>query len=137
MGYAAYLEPAVVGYSSGATLAYAALVEAAPHTFRGGLGLGFCPDFPDKHPLCPGQGLASLPNPRGKGIDFLPAPNLEAPFVALNGRTDRVCPRQDVRVYMRQLKRGKLILVPHLGHGFNALEKWTGRFRQVYRELVR
>src|SRR5262245_14786786 len=34
--------PVVLGYSSGATVAYAALVQAKAGSFAGGIGLGFC-----------------------------------------------------------------------------------------------
>jgi len=136
-GYATYVTPAVVGYSSGATLAYAALAEAWPNAFRGGIGLGFCAAFPDKHPFCPGNGLASAQDPHGKGVDFLPSTDLEVPFVAVNGKTDRICRRQDVRTYMRQLKKGKLILLAHLGHGFADRDHWEGPFRDAFEELMR
>jgi pimeloyl-ACP methyl ester carboxylesterase len=137
LGYERYVKPLLVGYSSGATLAYAALAQAPPHTFHAGLGLGFCADFPDKHPICKGHGLETSPDPDGKGIDFLPLPSLDTPFVALNGRTDRICARQDVRVFIRQLKKGRLVLVKHLGHGFAKLDKWQETFREVYRDLVK
>lgn len=137
LGYPRYVKPLLVGYSSGATLAYAALAQAAPHTFHAGLGLGFCADFPDKHPMCKGNGLTMSPNPDGKGIDFLPLPSLDTPFVALNGSTDRICARQDVRVFIHRLKKGRLVLVKHLGHGFAKLDKWQGTFRDVYRDLAK
>ncbi len=44
-GYDHYVEPVLVGYSSGATLAYGALVQGPPSTFAGAISLGFCPDL--------------------------------------------------------------------------------------------
>ena len=41
-----YLTPVLVGYSSGATLVYATLVQAPSTIFRGAISLGFCPDLP-------------------------------------------------------------------------------------------
>ena len=38
-----YLRPVLVGYSSGATLVYAAIAAAPPETFAGAVSLGFCP----------------------------------------------------------------------------------------------
>jgi len=38
-----YKRPILVGYSSGATLVYAALAAAPPDTFAGAISLGFCP----------------------------------------------------------------------------------------------
>ena len=37
--------PILLGYSSGATLVYAALAGGPPETFAGGMSLGFCPDL--------------------------------------------------------------------------------------------
>ncbi len=52
-----YMTPVLVGYSSGATLVYATLVQALSNTFRGAISLGFCPDLPLTKPLCGGSGL--------------------------------------------------------------------------------
>ena len=41
----AYQRPILVGYSSGATLVYAAIAAAPPETFAGAISLGFCPDL--------------------------------------------------------------------------------------------
>ena len=38
----AYIRPTLVGYSSGATLVYAAYAAAPPETFAGAISLGFC-----------------------------------------------------------------------------------------------
>src|SRR6185295_11586559 len=80
LGFASYEAPVLVGYSSGATLVYAALVQAPPNTFRGAISMGFCPDLPLRHPFCEGHGLKGEPGPKGKGISFLPAANLEQPW---------------------------------------------------------
>src|SRR6476469_2439157 len=65
LGMPDYVPPVLVGYSSGATLAYATLVQAPPSTFRGAISLGFCPDLPVRRPFCAGQGLAFGPGPKG------------------------------------------------------------------------
>ncbi len=67
LDFPTYVTPVLVGYSSGATLVYAALVEAPSNTFRGGVSLGFCPDLALDKPLCRGSGLEWEPGPRGKG----------------------------------------------------------------------
>jgi len=55
----AYQRPLLVGYSSGATLVYAALAAAPPEAFAGAISLGFCPDLEIHKPLCHGRALAS------------------------------------------------------------------------------
>ena len=87
--------PVLVGYSSGATLAYAALVQAPVNTFRGAISLGFCPDLELRRPFCKGHGLVSQPTRDGKGVLFAPAGELAAPWIALQGDVDKVCdPKQ-------------------------------------------
>ncbi len=57
VGMPNYEPPVLVGYSSGATLVYAVLAEAPANTFRGAVGLGFCPDLDLPKELCKGNGL--------------------------------------------------------------------------------
>jgi type IV secretory pathway VirJ component len=52
-----YHTPMLVGYSSGATLAYAMLAQAPVNTFASALSLGFCPDLLLHKNLCGGEGL--------------------------------------------------------------------------------
>src|SRR5262245_20143518 len=49
--------PYLVGYSSGATLVYAAIVQAQPSIFPAAFSFGFCPDFSAKKYFCKGRGL--------------------------------------------------------------------------------
>ena len=44
IGMSEYHVPVLVGYSSGATVVYATLVQSPPGTFAGALSLGFCAD---------------------------------------------------------------------------------------------
>ena len=57
LGFPDYRQPVLVGYSSGATLVYALLVQAPPNTFAGAISMGFCPDLPLTKPFCKGHGL--------------------------------------------------------------------------------
>jgi type IV secretory pathway VirJ component len=41
LDYRQYVQPVLVGYSSGATLVYALLCQAPANTFKGGLSMGF------------------------------------------------------------------------------------------------
>ncbi len=43
IGFPQYITPVLIGYSSGATLVYAAIVQAPSNTFQGAISLGFCP----------------------------------------------------------------------------------------------
>jgi type IV secretory pathway VirJ component len=136
LGFPNYEPPVLVGYSSGATLAYATLVQAPPSTFKGAIGMGFCPDLPLVHPFCPGHGIASDPGPKGKGIVFRPTNTLEQPFIAFQGTIDKVCFKDDVVKYTAQVKNGTTVLLPDVGHGFSKTYKWAPQFRDAFRRIV-
>ena len=136
LGLPNYEPPVLVGYSSGATLAYAALVQAPPSTFSGGIGMGFCPDLELTHPFCPGHGIASDPGPKGKGVVFRPASTLEQPFIAFQGTIDQVCFKDDVVKYTARVKNGQTVLLPDVGHGFSKTYKWAPQFRDALKRIV-
>lgn len=135
-GFEHYVPPVLVGYSSGATLVYAALAQAPPATFRGGISLGFCPDLPLVRPFCSGHGLTGLPGPRGKGIVFQPA-RLETPWIAFQGDADQVCSKELSVRYTEQTPGSELILLPKVGHGFSVESRWVPQFRESFQRLTR
>ncbi|MEJ2690342.1 MAG: AcvB/VirJ family lysyl-phosphatidylglycerol hydrolase [Deltaproteobacteria bacterium] len=114
-----YLPPLLVGYSSGATLAYAVLVQAPIGTFQGAISLGFCPDLPLSKPFCRGNGLEAETGPKGKGFSFLPAPHLKLPWVALQGTIDQVCDATETKSFVQQTGNAQLVMLPKVGHGFS------------------
>ena len=136
LDYPTYVTPVVVGYSSGATLAYAVVVQAPPNTFDGAISMGFCPDLPLKTPLCKGEGLAWGPGPKGKGVSFLPAAKLEVPWVAFQGLSDQVCFPADVEKYVKQVKGAEIVNLPKVGHGFSKPQNWEPQFRQAFTKMV-
>jgi type IV secretory pathway VirJ component len=136
LGFPTYVPPVLVGYSSGATLAYAVLAQAPPNTFRGAISLGFCPDLDLQRPFCAGHGIASVPGPKGKGVIFQPTSTLEAPWIAFQGTIDQVCNKDDVVHYVSQVKNGETVLLPDVGHGFSKTYKWEPQLRQAYKQIL-
>ncbi|HXO27248.1 MAG TPA: AcvB/VirJ family lysyl-phosphatidylglycerol hydrolase, partial [Thermoanaerobaculia bacterium] len=136
LGFPTYTPPVLVGYSSGATLVYALLVEAPPNTFKGAVSMGFCPDLPLRKPFCAGHGLTWGPGPKGKGVSFKPATTLEQPWVAFQGLIDQVCSPQDVEAYVRQVKHGEAVMLPRVGHGFSVPANWEEQFKQAFQRLT-
>jgi len=132
-----YVQPMLVGYSSGATLVYATLVQAPPNTFVGAISLGFCPDLPLTKPLCRGNGLEWQPGPRGKGYSFLPATDLQAPWIAFQGTIDKVCDAGATAAYVKQVKNGEIVLLPEVGHGFSVQRNWMPQFKQAFARLAK
>lgn len=114
-----FISPVLVGYSSGATLIYAALVQAPSTTFWGGLSLGFCPDLTLGKPLCRGSGLEWARGRKPTEYIFQPAAMLEVPWIVLQGEVDRVCDPASTEIYVKRVKRGETIVLPKVGHGFS------------------
>jgi type IV secretory pathway VirJ component len=136
LGFPNYTSPVLVGYSSGATLVYALLVEAPPNTFKGAISMGFCPDLPLQKPLCAGNGLTWGPGPKGKGVSFKPSQTLEQPWVAFQGLIDQVCSPQDVEAYVRQVKNGAAVMLPKVGHGFSVASNWEAQFKEAFQRIA-
>lgn len=136
LGYPSYVSPVLVGYSSGATLVYAALVQAPPGTFKGTLSLGFCPDLEVKKPFCKGYGLEWETLPKGKGYNFLPAKNLQVPWVALQGSIDLVCDPPATEAFVKEVRNGEIIMLPKVGHGFSVPRNWMPQFKDAFARMA-
>jgi hypothetical protein len=105
-----YIPPVLVGYSSGATLVYAVLVQAPTGTYKGALSMGFCPDLPLNKPFCPGSaGLQCQPGPHGKGYSFLPARQLKTKWIAFQGDIDQVCDPAATEKFVSQTSSAALV----------------------------
>jgi type IV secretory pathway VirJ component len=136
LNYPSYRTPVLIGYSSGATLLYAALVQAPANTFLGSISMGFCPDLLLKRPMCRGSGLEWISGPRGKGYNFLPAASLEVPWIALQGTIDQVCEPKSTEIFVKKVPHGEVIILPKVGHGFSVPKNWMPQFRQAFSNII-
>ena len=136
LNYPRYRTPVLVGYSSGATLIYAALAQAPPNTFLGGISMGFCPDFSITKPMCQGSGLQWKSGPKGKGYSFLPAKTLEVPWIALQGTTDQVCEPKSTESFVKSVTQGEVLVLPKVGRGFSVPKNWMPQFRKAFSDIV-
>jgi type IV secretory pathway VirJ component len=135
-GFPEFVTPVLAGYSSGATLVYAILVQAPAATFRGALSLGFCPDLPLTKPPCRGNGLEWKPGPKAGGVVFLPSQTLETPWIALQGRVDQVCCADSTASFVRRTKNGEMVPLPLVGHGYAVERNWMPQFREAFLRIV-
>ncbi|MGC1727844.1 MAG: AcvB/VirJ family lysyl-phosphatidylglycerol hydrolase, partial [Steroidobacteraceae bacterium] len=135
IGVHEYHVPVLVGYSSGATVVYAALVQSPPGTFAGALSLGFCPDqdFAGAA-LCPGSGLHYSAN-RRRELVLEPDSRLEQPWIAFQGAQDRVCSAHTTEVFAARVAHGEFVQLPLVGHGFSVPRNWLPQFRDAYARL--
>ena len=131
-----YLSPLLVGYSSGATLAYATLVQAPRDTFGGAMVLGFCPDLDLHKPMCKADSpLEFSPRKDGKGVDFLPAKKLDNPIKVMQGAIDQVCPAAPTQAFMAQVPNTEVINLDKVGHGYSVASRWQPQFLQAFDQL--
>jgi type IV secretory pathway VirJ component len=132
-----YQKPVLLGYSSGAALAYGLLCQAPTGTFRGGIALGFCPDAPLPKPLCEGSGKLNMgPRADGKGYEFVhkaaPATLLEV----LNGALDQDCGYEQTRTFFENMENVELIRLPDVGHGFSVFASWLPQFQKAFSRIL-
>jgi type IV secretory pathway VirJ component len=131
-----YHVPVLVGYSSGATVVYAALVQSPPGTFAGALSLGFCADqdFAGAA-LCPGAGLHYRENAQHELV-FEPSATLRQPWMALQGQKDQVCDSHAADQFAARVAGGEIVKLPLVGHGFSVERNWMPQFRAAYSRLI-
>jgi pimeloyl-ACP methyl ester carboxylesterase len=129
-----YIRPMLMGYSSGATLVYASLVEATPDTFSGAMSFGFCPDLSLKKSFCDGYDLQSAQGSNRNQVIFLPSKNLRNPWIVFQGMADEVCKEDITLNFVKQIPHASFVLLPKVGHGFRSLKNWFPLFQQKYQE---
>ena len=135
LGFRRYHRPVLVGYSSGATLAYGTIVQSPAAIFQGAIGLGFCPDLKTNKPLAAGDGkLSHVADPK-LGFVYQPSKTLTAPFIALQGGQDATCPPAATHTFVAQVAHGRVVDLPKVGHGYAAPANWTPQFGQAFSSL--
>lgn len=136
IGMSEYHVPVLIGYSSGATVVYAALAQSPPGTFAGALSLGFCADqdFAGAA-LCPGAGLHYTPNKQHELV-LEPAAALKQPWIAFQGQKDEVCAAHAVDAFAAQIGSAQVVRLPLVGHGFSVERNWMPQFRDAYARLT-
>jgi type IV secretory pathway VirJ component len=132
----AYKPPILVGYSSGATLVYAALAGSPPEAFAGAVSLGFCPDLELHRPLCQQRGLKSTPRAKGPGVDLAQYSRLVQPWMVLQGDQDQVCAPEATRTFVAGIPTARLFWLPKVGHGFGVTRNWESQFIEAFKGVA-
>ncbi len=127
----------LIGYSSGATVVYAALAQAKTNQFAGGLSLGFCPDLIIHKPFCPGVNhLTAHRDPKPPHTpNFDRADRLGAPWRVLQGEIDQVCAPHFSPDFAKPLRDAEVWMLPRVGHGFGKPKNWMSQYRAALRSL--
>jgi type IV secretory pathway VirJ component len=132
-----YHRPILVGYSSGATLVYAAIAAAPPETFAGAISLGFCPDLELRAPLCQMRGLRATKRSKGPGVDLAEYPESRVPWMVLQGEIDQVCSPDQTRRFVAATGSARLFSLPKVGHGFGVPARWEPQFVEAYQTIAK
>ena len=115
----------MVGYSSGASLVYAALANTPAVTFAGGVSLGFCPDIEISREICSSDQWSPDYDEK-KHVNILPPTRaLSKDWYILQGVQDRVCSLEIVRRFAAGMPRARLVEVDGTGHGFSKPQHWA------------
>lgn len=129
--------PVLIGYSSGATIIYAALAQAGDDRFGGAMTLGFCPDLLVRQPFCSGAGLTADKQTKPPyGIVFNTVPKVAAPWIVLQGEIDQVCNPPATETFVKQVEGGSVIMLPKVGHGYSVPRNWMPQYRQGLIDLL-
>jgi type IV secretory pathway VirJ component len=134
--YPRYQRPILVGYSSGATLAYAAIAAAPAETFAGAISLGFCPDIELHRNLCQMRGLKTVRKVPGAAADLVPFKDSTVPWMVLQGEADQVCDLKQTQVFVAGTGSARLFSLPHSGHGFGVPGNWQPEFVRAYQLII-
>jgi type IV secretory pathway VirJ component len=130
--------PVVIGYSSGATIVYAALAADDGRRLGGGVSLGFCPDLLIRKPFCAGRGGLTQQKQQQPpfGYVFDKHETVKAPWRILQGEADTVCNPAFAPEFARGQTDSKAVMLPKVGHGFGVPKNWMAQYRESLDELL-
>ncbi len=131
-----YHRPIIVGYSSGATMAYAAVAAAPSDTLAGAVSLSFCPDLELRAPLCRMRGLKGTRRAKGRGYNLAPYRESSIPWMVLQGQQDQVCAPTQTAAFVASTGASRLFVLPKVGHGFGVAANWTPAFLDAYHVIA-
>jgi type IV secretory pathway VirJ component len=130
-----YHPPVLVGYSSGASLVYAALANTPATTFAGGISLGFCPELPFGREICSGDTWSPEYDDK-KHVNHLPPTKaLPRDWYVLQGTQDQVCPVETVRRFLAGIPKAHSVEVEGTGHGFSKPQHWGAPLDKALQDL--
>lgn len=137
MAVRAYMKPIVVGYSAGATVAYAGLAQWPNGGYRGVMSIGFSPDLPGSKHWCraPGFGAASILKP-SRGWLFAANQRIKVPWIVVQGEDDAVVDSKAARRFAAQIPGSRFIGLPKVGHGLAVQERWLPQMRAAIASML-
>ncbi len=142
LGFPRYTFPFLVGYSTGATIVYSALVQSHTGVFRAAISLDFCPSLSLPVPPCRGSGLewSGATNAGGKTRKeyiFRAAPDLATPWIVLQPQGERSCGPNVVRDFVKRTGQARLVEIPAAAPGLSLASNRLHLLAREYAALLR
>ncbi|WP_336958559.1 AcvB/VirJ family lysyl-phosphatidylglycerol hydrolase [Sphingobium aquiterrae] len=120
-----YLKPIILGYSSGATLAYASLAQGPNGSYKAAVSMGFSPDLPGRTIWCKSGSLHATRIVRpARGWLFAPSRALPSPWIVLQGQSDTIVSAPAAGAFVKQVPGATIIALPGMDHGFVPEQAW-------------
>lgn len=130
-------KPFIIGYSSGATVAYTTLAADAGERFAGGISLGFCPDLLIHKAFCPAKGGLTMHwQAKPATWVFDRRTTVEVPWIILQGEQDQVCDPKFAPEFADGQKAARAVMLPKVGHGFGAPRNWMPQYVDSLKALM-
>jgi type IV secretory pathway VirJ component len=136
LSFPEYSKPVLLGYSSGATLVYAALA-ASSESFSGGMSLGFCPDLEKVPPICRHDALRPTYDVRTRQATLPPVEGISGHWEVLQGALDRACTPEATHAFAKGIQGAHVSLLEGVGHGFGNTARWAAAFDEGLAEVAR
>ena len=137
LGLREYHVPVLVGYSSGATVVYAVLVQSPPGTFAGALSLGFCADQDFRwRGTLPGRRTSLHAAGAGTSWSSSRANVAHSRGSRCKGSRMQVCAPPAVDAFVARTSEAQIVRLPKVGHGFGVERNWLPQFRTAYQSIV-
>lgn len=131
-----YITPMLVGYSAGATLAFAMIAQAPADLFAGAVSLSFCRDLALKRPLCPGTQLQAAPRADGEGVELAPATRLQVPWITLQIEEGGACAAPLTPDFVAAVPHSQEISLAPPEHAWARSASWLPQLTAAYQRVA-
>jgi type IV secretory pathway VirJ component len=133
LGLHVYRTPVLVGYASGASLAYVVAAQAPINAFVGSIAIGFCPILALEKPLCR-RGALRKSQIKGAAGDLRPVGRVVTPLEVLPVPAGGSCEAGDAAAFMQDVDNSHVM--PMLEANRAEVDAWLGDFFSAYDALV-
>ncbi|MEO8146897.1 MAG: AcvB/VirJ family lysyl-phosphatidylglycerol hydrolase [Bacteroidia bacterium] len=131
-----YMNPVLIGYSSGAALVYATIVQSPARTFAGAISINFTPEIKIKKEICHGNGLQVKPFKKLNGFELLPFPNLVASWTVLQAEKDKDFTVAECQLFTKKITNAHFVLLKDVNHKFVDDKKWYPQFKTAFENTL-